>query len=259
MHSTDTNIDHPYKGSLISSMPDSLGLTAVSVSQKFYDLTLKHDPKTIYIIEDDPKGKMYIGDVLIDESHEPVQYVVGYHSLTKEYTVYRVIHTRFNSQLKSLKRYKKPQDAIDAIQKYEKTGSEDKLHMSIYIALTAYIVKDNGIHDTIMSILMNSFGYKEYPGIQDILSLAINTGVNNGDRDITDQFKAILAERDQVSQYPFCYLYQKVYDVFVKYDFFKGKAYQCDPEDLVLSEPIEDIIHIYISECFKGFDNNVKR
>ena len=206
------------------------------VTREFYDKMEQHDPGTVYIITDESPVRVYQGDVLIplSNSYKPKYFM----TITDdgEYAVYEALWQEDGSAyLYEIERYDDPQKALNSIKNYQSFGPKDSLYNMIYITLMEYISKENGLNETIIHI-MAQMGYRDDIRLQNIIDAYTSFGGKMIDRDVPLLFANwIKAKRDPAT---LTKLYADIYEVFLLYDFFKGKTYKSKD----LEEPVQRIV-----------------
>ena len=222
------------------------------VSRKEYDALIHHDPTTIYfVLEVSGRTTTYLGDLLIGDSEQTPQYTIALLA-DGSYGVYSVTGKQGSLSMSMLYKYTDPNDAIKELTNLKNVGNASELAHKLYITIAAYISKIHGINETILLIL-SQLGYRDHPSMQYLSERAISYGVKSTDRDLpalyrndlradsgmfrTELHMAFEENRMLID------LYADIYDVFVAFDFFKGREYQDVAEDeLDLAEPVRQIM-----------------
>lgn len=126
-------------------------------------------------------------------------------------------------------RYKDPNDAINAMKAFNKVGYHTRNPFFLRQTIISYLDKEIGLNESILGI-MSIFGLNKHPEFQRLTTEAVAYGIKNGDPDL------LVGYMTKIHQYKDRYpdslfrLYSDMYDVFVKFNFFKDKKYH--PEDL---------------------------
>jgi hypothetical protein len=244
MKSTDYNINNPFKKvelDLLRTIPSWNILNILNITQEEYNLIQIHDPHTMYIISDSDTGKVYLGDILIEEDCTINKYYMGIND-RKEYVVYvdQLAGTLDNrSQLVEICAYDNPQSAIDALYQFNKVGSHIKTDFDIYGIIKSYIEKNISTHELIISILV-VYNFREDCRLQNIIEFAVSHNAHRCMKEFpsfyADQISRMRDNKPE-SLFP---VYSNLYDLIVKYDFFSDRKYQ-NIDDLDLSSEIRDI------------------
>lgn len=248
MNSTDHNINNPMGGStieLLRMIDANVTYTMVCVTQETYDMMSSHDPNTMYIISDSPDKRIYIGDTLIRSNNTTKKYFIGQEDVNR-YIIY--MNTKSGNFIESdylvpICMYDNAQSAIDALSKFNKVGSHIKLDNDIYNIIISYIDKHLSTHEFIVSII-SAYNFKEDPLLQQIIQFAISYGVHKCMKEFPSFFVTQLSRMRTTESRSLLVMYSNLYDLMVKYDFFKGKKYQLDVDtinDIDLSKEISDI------------------
>lgn len=246
MESTDQNLNEPLRvGDIdLQKEVDSWRSAIVQViNQEVYDLMNYHDPLTIYVIHDAIDGRIYLGDHLIQKDSISSKYLVGIDNTNMQYVLYMNIVERHMDRLIPICRYNDPEAAFNAMLMATNAGSVDKIVLSLYSVIAAYIDGNVSIHDFIMGII--SFGgYKNDPRLQMVIDIATNFGVHQCREDLPVIFKEELSELDDRYDNGMFSIYSNIYNTIVKYNFFKDDKYHNGFERLDLNQPITDIIKV---------------
>lgn len=220
---------------------------------------MKDHDLAIYIMDDYP-FEVYYGDSLIskgleDESlkNPKVKYYMEYDPDKKEYVIYmnqpeKMYIYPVLSDMVEIERYKDPQIAIDALKSYNLKGFNGTLPADIYSCIISYRSSDITLNQCIMGII-SSLGYKETAEFQMLMETSIVYNLDN------KRYKTKLPEafleflqplRDRTSNLLYK-LYDGLYGIFLKYNFFQDKKYDPDIEDDIdLSDPIKDIMDLFL-------------
>lgn len=249
MKSTDHNINNPLCIDGIDLMKTAEAWTTPNIqliTQEEYDMLRVHDPLTIYMIHEAIDKRMYLGDILIRNSPNGIKYLVGIDECSHEYTLYANIIQNYTDRIVPLCRYKDPQMAFDALNMYSNIGSHEKLEVSLYSTICAFLDKMIPLHDLIVGS-MCLFGYNSDPRIQMLTDVAISYGVKSYDDDLPQLFREDLPNMSSQYDNPLFDTYAKLFNVFVKYNMFRDKKYRKGFDELDLKDPIKDIIGVLIS------------
>lgn len=253
MLSTDNNINNALRVTEIdlTRQWDAFSPNRVEyVTQEWYDLKQTHDMHTTYVITDGTKKRprVYIGDILVTNDDTAPEYLMGIND-HNEYVIYEYIkdYSVIVPILIPIKRFDTAQAALDALAAYKRVGSPSQFALMVHNALASYIVKEAGIHETIVAIIAAN-GYREDPRLQQLNEKALAFGCRYKDRDIPFIMRQMLhniANKNEITLWPF---YSGIYDIFVMYDFFKDSKYtKVTPEELDLHEEIDRIIKVFSS------------
>lgn len=236
MKSIDNHIQSPNSIRWID--PQNLFLHSNEVhhiNQDEYDMHSTHDPSTVYVIMDSPTDKMYIGDYEIPKEAHSRQYLMSYNDKENVYKIYLNLISNYRDNLVPVAKYKDVNDAIKALHAYKSVGYHTKAAAATYQAIANYIDEIYGINEAIISII-SAFGYRDDPRMQYLNEAAISYGVTNKDRDLPQYYRAALHNLKDRKPDSVIVTYSDIYDVFVKYNFFK----EINSENL--SDPVNDII-----------------
>lgn len=265
MRSTDHNLNNPMSVDPIQLEPqyDALEMLQVCHMPKhLYDQLAIKDPYTLYIVTDLQTGAVsqYYGENLIPHTKQTPQYLMALNE-QGEYVIYqneRDERYPFKDCLIDICRHDNPQDAINVLRMFNKVGSHHLANISIYRLLVSYIKKDISINDFIIGVL-GVYGYRDHPKLQQVIQTTYSYGVMEGQIDPQDKDRGYgkyqmdipvllrneigeLARAYPESLYPY---YSAIYDVIIKYDFFRHPDYQSDPDNANLSEAVTELFHIY--------------
>ena len=235
MKSTDHNINNP---TIIDDIPlmryvEGWELPKImNVTKEFYDLIQIKDPMTIYNITDDPEHNSYFGNMLLNKNVTRNKYFMTYES-RGEYCIYfnDKNGTHGNDCLIEICRFAEPDVAIRALTTFNAIGDHHSYSFSIYILLSNYIRKEISIHDMLIGIIC-SYGYKNSTQFQQLLSILNPYIINEHGifrdlpvllREELHNFKNIKDITDE--KFILVNLYSNLYDIIIKYNFFKDKKY----------------------------------
>lgn len=249
MNSTDHNINNPLCIDGIDLMQTAESWTTPSIkitTQEEYDRLRVHDPLTIYMIHEAKDKRVYLGDVLINHSHSHngIKYFVGIDDSSYEWILYINIIHGHSDRMIPLCRYKDPQMALNALSMYSNVGSHEKLEVSLYSAICAFLDKMIPLHDLIIGSLC-LVGYKSDPRIQMIADVAVSYGVMSYNDDLPQLFREDLPNMSSQFDNPLFDVYADLFNVFVKYNMFRDKKYHEGFDRLDLKNPIKDIIGVF--------------
>lgn len=226
--------------------------TVEKISQELYDLIQVKDPLKIYVISDSNDGRIYFGDHLIPKEQTSSKYVIGIDKVTNEYVLYMNLVDEHSDHLIPISRYSDPQDAFDAMNMCSNAGSHERINLALFTSICAFIDEYITIHDLILGII-SLLGFKNDPRLQTVIEVSLSFGANQNKSDLPSIFKEELPFMQERYSNNLFKLYGMIYNVIVKYDFFKDKEYHRDVENIDLTKPIADII--YVSKCALGATN----
>lgn len=249
MKSTDYNLNDPFAIDSIHlqrTLDSSHYPNIEHVDQNFYDLIQVKDPNTVYIINDSTDGRVYYGDILILKERNDVSYLIGTDK-NGNYVLYMNSVVGFNDKLIEICKYKDPQDAINSLNLFNNAGSHQPINLKIYSTIIPYIDNNISINDLILGIIV-IFGFKNDPRFQYLIEtsrqyiLEVNGKI---DKDLPPLWREELRHfKDRYPDSLFTY-YSNIYDIMVKYNFFKDERYNLDiNEHPDLSDVINDIIKV---------------
>ena len=202
-----------------------------------YDLISVHDPNTVYVIIDSPTCDMYLGDCKIPKPSHERMYLMTYDEDDDKYIIYLNLISNFRDNLVPVCRFKDPQEALDALHQYTCVGWHTNMARNIYMSIINYVDEVYGINEAIISMI-TCFGYSNDPRLQYLCEEAISYGVENDARDLPQYYRAALHNLRTGKPDSLIVLYSDIYDVFVKYNWFK------DSKDENLSAEVNDIIDV---------------
>lgn len=250
MRSTDTNLNNPLQIDNIDLQREVESWKCVKVEiveQDFYDLMGKHDPFVMYVISDSKDQRMYLGDLLITNNESESSYFISFDNNINKYVLNVNVKKNYQNFLVPISKYDKAQDAIDAMKLSMNAGSHEKLNLTIYSLLAAFIDEKTTLHNLIIG-LISLFGYKNDIRLQDINQVAISYGVlqYNTDRDLPRVFKEDLPLFSNQYNNSIFDIYNDLYNIIIKHDMIKkNKYHNISINDLDLSSPIKDILEIF--------------
>lgn len=180
MQSTDHNLNNPNVVDIVDLLRN-VGQVAdfkvENVTQDFYDHMGKHDPRTAYVIDGDPSGKVYYGDLpAAIPASTRMKYFIG-QERPDEWIIFVNERRTFtdNDSLVSVCRFDNPQSAIDALAIYNRVGSHSTLNLEIYNILLQYMNEEISICACIIGIL-SALGYKDDPMLQGLIQFVTAYG-----------------------------------------------------------------------------------
>ncbi len=254
MTSTDQNLNHPNQVDTIQLMRivESIKYMQLQpVTQDFYDRIAEPDPHTCYVITDAEDGRMYYGKTMIIPSKLGPRYFLS-QDRESEYILYvnDRSYNRSGDHLLEVCRFDDVNKALETMRLYNRVGSHASNNLQIYKTLINYINEELSIDEAILSVLV-IMGYKEQPEFQSVVQFLVATNAGtylNGDHqprwreNLTPICSEELKRRAKVYPGTLYEFYNSVYEIFVKYNFFKSKVYKDEPTLANLSDPIDDII-----------------
>ena len=248
MRSTDHNLNNPMEVGTINLYP-SIDCTKLSevvrLPMEMYELIKIKDPTCIYIITDSPTKKVYYGDWLVDDGNVERIYLLGPSNKFGEYILYLNETDGIHDNLIKICRYSDPQVAINDLNKFNRVGSHQQTNLRIYNVVGQYITKDISLHDMLVGIIC-LFGYRDSSKLQSLLQATTAYRVDTNRNDLPIPLKNTLLSFYNIKN-PVFGFYASLYDLVVSYNFFKGKEFQKDPDELDLSKVIEKVFVIMTS------------
>lgn len=254
MKSTDHNLNNPMRIGAIDNSNISDALAVQSLSQEEYDMLATKDPYTMYIINE--SRDMYIGVMKYQASIVNHMYLLGPSSVREHFTLYSSNTDMFgNTKLCSICSYDNIQTAVNALSYYNNIGGHGYTSKQIAAVINSYIDKSIGIHDLLIGIISIA-GFKHDINFQELMNfLGQFLKVVASTTDVPLWFrKELLCMKN--SKNPLMNIYSNLYDLVIKYDFFKGHEFQTDPLTRPLSGVLSDIDEIFIN-YLRG--NNISR
>jgi len=219
----------------------------IFITQEEYDLLQIKEPTTIYKITDAEDGRVYLGEHLIVKPSSSRKYLLGPANTRGEYIMYLNEVRNHQDCLLEIARYSDPQKAIDALNRFNRTGCHTDLALQTRNLLIGYIQKDLNIHDLLIGLIA-LFGYRDDIRLQQLIAATISLGTNKFDRDFSVTIRDTIAYWNGSSDDSLYKFYAKLYDVVVFYDHFKDrKFHREDPEDIDLAEVIDRMLRTVIS------------
>lgn len=245
MRSTDHNLNNPMEVGTINLYP-SIDCTKLSeivrIPMEMYELIKIKDPTCIYIITDSPTKKVYYGDWLVEDGKVERLYLLGPSDKFGEYTLYLNETDGIHDSLIKICRYSDPQAAINDLNKFNRVGSHQQTNLRIYNVVSQYITKDISIHDMLVGII-SLFGYRDSNKLQSLLQTTTAYRADTNRNDLPMALKNALLSFKNIKN-PVFGFYADLYDLVTSYDFFKGRDFQKDPDDLDLSKVINKVVSI---------------
>ena len=267
MKSTDNNINKPLKVDtlhLAREVESWQFMKILYVTQENYDAMNFYDPHTAYVIKNPGSSRVYYGSMRVDNDSyvRNPKYVMGLTS-EGEYAIFM----NTSSRLIQISRYNDVQKAFEALKLLSNIGSYYEMDWHIYNFLTAYIDKDITCNQMIISIISELFNIKETAAFQSFIQILRLDGADDKYEDISrllrediDRWTSAEFQRiDDYSQqvYNMMSIYSDVYNIIVKYNFFKADKYHDPSGDIDLSPVIDDIAHKvgskYLNEIQRWF------
>lgn len=244
MKSNNQNLDHVLSVNNIDLQRevDSWKVPTVKkITQDLYDLIQVKDPLTIYVIDGANDGRIYLGEHLIPKQQTSTNYLVGINQATKEYVLYMNLIDNYQDCLIPISRYKNPDDAFDAMTMCMNAGSHQTINLALFTSIAAFIDGYITVNDLILGII-SLLGFRNDPRLQTIMEVSISFGVNQNKSDLPALFREELPSMAKRYDNNLFDLYAKIYNIIVKYNFFKDKKYHIGTENIDLTDPISDIV-----------------
>lgn len=210
------------------------------------------DPNTVYYVD---HKHMFYGDTEINIHQNPVnRYLLG-HSIDKgsdKYIIY-MVYDQNNNEIMTKNRiveicsFKSPEDALRILDLYNKLGYHDSLHVNIYKMILQYLWGNININDLIIGAI-GEFGYKNDPALQTLITTINSYGANYSKKDLPmilrEELRSLKKYSLENHKYFLIAKYSDIYDVIIKYNFFrKEKSNDIDQESIFKS--INEIIVIF--------------
>lgn len=244
MKSRDNCINNPTETKFIDArnlFDDSRNVEYIS--QEMYEIMNHHDPDTVYIIKDSIEDDMYLGDYKIPKPAHSRNYLLSFSDHRKMYTIYLNLVSRFRDNLVPVAEYEDVNDALAALHAFKSVGYHTKTAYALYQSLQNYINGIYGINEAITGMIA-VYGYRDDPRFQYLMETAISYGVANDTRDLPQYYRAALHNLKDMKPDSIIVIYSDIYDVFVKYNFFK------DVDTTDLSMQINDIMNVFDKYAF---------
>ena len=215
------------------------------VTEEEYTLIQIPDPNHIYVITDSEDRKIYLGEVLIMNNRPKRLYLIGSSNSFGEYTMYLNITRGFENELIEIAKYYNAQDAIEALNVFNRVGGHDQLTLQTHTIICQYIQKELSLNDMLIGII-SIFGYKDDLRLQEVIMSTKMLGAHH----YKETLPVLLIEEVvnwKYSPSPLYVAYSLLYDLVVRKEFFKSKEFRFkEIEDLNLSEVIEEVFVIMI-------------
>ena len=247
MRSTDHNLNNPMEVKTLNIYP-SVDCTKLSeivkLTMEEYELIQIKDPTIIYVITDSKDNKIYYGDILVAHGETERIYLLGPANKFGEYTLYLNETDGHTDRLIQICRYSDPQVAIDSLNKFNRVGSHHAKNLQTHIIISEYIIGDISIHDMLIGII-SLFGYRDSIRLQSLVNVLKTYDINAGCKDLPILLKKDLRQLKTIyDNQPIFGFYSDLYDLVSYYNFFKGRDFQKDTEDLDLSKVIAQVFVI---------------
>ena len=247
IRSTDHNLNNPTKRIELSvnDVYDALGRAKqiIYLTQDNYDNMGAHDPNHAYVITDAKDKRYYYGDAIVIPKPNEIKYYIGIND-QNEYELCINLKQQNFDQMVPIARYKKAQDAINALQIAKKSNGPFDINLSLYETLITYIHHDSDINSTIINII-SSFGHREDPMLQQLIESIHTVPETKDGRDVNPILREDMQHFRNAYKNTLWPVYASIYDVFVVFDFFKDKRKYVEPEYPDLSGAISKIINIF--------------
>lgn len=237
------NHNNANQSNLLENFISNLRMPEVKpVPQDFYDLMTSHDNNTLYVISDSNEPISYLGDIRVYDYKN--KYFIG-QNINGYYVIYKNEYICKSSELIPICIYDNPQAAIDDLSRFNRVGSHVKRDFDIYNIIKSYINRDISTHDFIIAIL-TIFNFTESSGLYSIIEVAVTYCETNSKLEFSSSYLEIIGKIN--SSYPntIFTIYSKLYDLLIKYNFFKDKKYRVDNVNLSLE--IENIFNIIMNQ-----------
>lgn len=217
MKSTDMHINEQNVTKLdINSL--QAGSDVYYESQYQYDAKSLKDETAVYIINDANPPRMFKGSREIPLPRNQRRYFLTYDEEKRKYIVFLDDIKDFKNMMVPVCEYNDPQIAMKALMTYNAIQEHSKTILSCYSILDSYIVGNTGIDDAILSIISVN-GFKNDAGFQFLRELSIRFMDDKLGRDLTYEHREFLQKK---TEHQLTMIYGKIYNVFVKNNFFKS-------------------------------------
>lgn len=252
MKSTDHNLNNPTSVDLITLQKTAESWQYPTIwngTEEAYKLIQIKDPFTYYIIDDPSNNPMkrpriYMGDHLIQICPDQVKYLIGVNK-HGDYEIYMDTVSYGCDHLIPIRTYHSPQQAITDITFFNNVGSHTDYAIRSYRVLLSYINREISLNDALIGILV-AFGFKESVEIQEVIQTGITYGCNHVDVDLPVPYRDMLPVlRDHAKNF-LVKKYSNLYDLMVKWNFFKDEKFKDAQSGIDLSEEIRDITDVMI-------------
>lgn len=248
MRSTDHNLNNPMEAKSVDIYPvvDFTKLSEIiRLTQEEYDLIGIKDPTIIYIIKDSPIHEVRYGEIVVCDKKVENIYLLGPANSFGEYTLYLNETDGVNDKLIKICQYPNPQDAINALNKFNKVGSHNKINVQISTIIIQYITNDISIHDMLVAII-SLFGYRDSTKLQSLMGILQTYIIPSRCKDLPtllrNDIKSLRTRYGDVV--PPLTFYSDLYDLIVSYKFFSTKEFKKDPDEIDLSKVINKVVNI---------------
>jgi hypothetical protein len=167
--------------------------------------------------------------------NENKKYFIGLSDIPGEYILYYLM----NDKMIYLSKYNNPEDAVNALNKYNLIGTSDKIGLELFNQISLFVEKDIQEHDFIMSLFV-TFKYADTIGFQNLIQiLNISDKINN----FRDQLN------DLVRWNPPCnkelLMYISLYDLIASVSITLNMRTLYDPISKVVTNLIKQIMNIF--------------
>ena len=233
MKSMDNHINNPMETKWIDPTSFTKSNEVHYITQEQYDMMGSRNPEVVFVIIDSPEDRIYLGDYEIPKPVHSRQYLMAFSDHRKMYQIYLNLISGHRDNLVPVAEYDNVNDALKALHAYQSVGYHTKMAYNIHQSITNYIDEVYGINEAIIGIIAAA-GYRDDPRLQYLNEEAIHYGVTNKDRDLPQYYRAALHNLKTTKPDAVISVYSDIYDVFIKYNFFK------DIEDL--ANPVNDVI-----------------
>lgn len=249
MKSTDHNINNPLKSieiDLLNSVENLSVPSMIPITQVDYDNIKMHDPTTYYVITDYNGKRVYLGDMLIEDDSKVNRVIYRYYLGLNDADQYIIYVNELAGTCDNIEKlvpvcaYDNPRSAMDALARFNKVGSHHDEDLNIYNTILSYIDKNISTHEFIIG-LMVIFNYNSNSKLQLLNEYAMSYHVDKNMQEFSVSYLEIIARMKKTYPDSLFGLYSDLYDLIVKYDFFKDKKYQKNLDDLNLSIEITDV------------------
>ena len=214
----------------------------LSVTQEWYDLLHIKDPYTIYVITDAKDRRVYHGDVLVvDENKKPVYFL----TITEdEYQIYVNYRENYIDRLIHVGTYTDVNVALEDLARYNKIGSHTKWATQAHHITCLYIKKEISLQEFLIG-MFSVFEYKDHPMVQALIAYAISMGVN---MQSNEPCMELVEDLPHFKARHFIFkMYSDLYDLLVLYNFFKGAKYNVKIKDLDITDFINKLPAIFLT------------
>lgn len=250
MKSTDYNINNPTSVDLITlqrSVESWQYPTIKPVTKEEYDLIQIKDPFTFYVIKDNFSNPMkrptiYMGDHLVSFDEDVVRYMLGINK-HGEYEIYMDTVGFGYDKLIPIRRYPSAQQAINDLTFFNNVGSHTDYGIRTYRILLSYINREISLNDTLIGIL-SAFGFRDSVEIQEVIQTGIKYGCTHVDIDIPVYYRDMLPVLREHTKNFLVKKYANLYDLIVKWDFFKDEKFKDAQSGIDLSTEVREVTKV---------------